>query len=50
MNLAIENKLQYTIDDVSFMIKSIVAFDSVDTLYLGMSSSHAAVIKKILRY
>lgn len=26
-----------------FMIKSIVAFDSVDTLYLGMSSSHAAV-------
>lgn len=41
--LAIENKLQYTIDDVSFMIKSIVAFDSVDTLYLGMSSSHAAV-------
>lgn len=43
MNLAIENKLQHTIDDVSFMIKSIVAFDSVDTLYLGMSSSHAAV-------
>lgn len=41
--LAIENKLQYTIDDVSFMIKSIVAFDSVDTLYLGMSSSRAAV-------
>lgn len=41
--LAIENKLQYTIDDVSFMIKSIVAFDSVDTLYLGMSSSHTAV-------
>lgn len=41
--LAIENKLQYTIDDVSFMIKSIIAFDSVDTLYLGMSSSHAAV-------
>lgn len=41
--LAIENKLQHTIDDVSFMIKSIVAFDSVDTLYLGMSSSHAAV-------
>lgn len=38
-----ENKLQHTIDDVSFMIKSIVAFDSVDTLYLGMSSSHAAV-------
>lgn len=42
-DLAIENKLQHTIDDVSFMIKSIVAFDSVDTLYLGMSSSHAAV-------
>lgn len=41
--LAIENKLQHTIDDVSFMIKSIVAFDSVDTLYLGMSSSHTAV-------
>lgn len=41
--LAIENKLQHTIDDVSFMIKSIVAFDSVDTLYPGMSSSHAAV-------
>lgn len=41
--LAIENKLQHTIDDVSFMIKSIIAFDSVDTLYLGMSSSHAAV-------
>lgn len=41
--LAIENKLHHTIDDVSFMIKSIVAFDSVDTLYLGMSSSHAAV-------
>lgn len=41
--LAIENKLQHTIDDVSFMIKSIVAFDSVDTLYIGMSSSHAAV-------
>ena len=41
--LDIENKLQHTIDDVSFMIKSIVAFDSVDTLYLGMSSSHAAV-------
>lgn len=38
-----ENKLQHTIDDVSFMIKSIVAFDSVDTLYLGMSSSHAAI-------
>lgn len=43
MNLAIENKLQHTIDDVSFMIKSIIAFDSVDTLYLGKSSSHAAV-------
>lgn len=42
-DLAIENKLQHTIDDVSFMIKSIVAFNSVDTLYLGMSSSHAAV-------
>lgn len=41
--LAIEGKLQHTIDDVSFMIKSIVAFDSVDTLYLGMSSFHAAV-------
>ena len=41
--LAIENKLQHTIDDVAFMIKSIVAFDSVDTLYLGKSSSHAAV-------
>ena len=41
--LAIENKLQHTIDDVSFMIKSIVAFNSVDTLYLGMSSSRAAV-------
>lgn len=41
--LAIENKLQHTIDDVSFMIKSIVAFNSVDTLYLGKSSSHAAV-------
>lgn len=41
--LAIEDKLQHTIDDVSFMIKSIVAFDSVDTLYLGMSSSHTAV-------
>lgn len=41
--LAIENKLQHTIDDVSFMIKSIIAFDSVDTLYLGMSSSHAAI-------
>lgn len=42
-DLAIENKLQHTIDDVSFMIKSIIAFDSVDTLYLGKSSSHAAV-------
>lgn len=41
--LAIENKLQHTIDDVSFMIKSIIAFDSVDTLYLGKSSSHAAI-------
>lgn len=41
--LAIENKLQHTIDDVSFMIKSIIAFNSVDTLYLGKSSSHAAV-------
>lgn len=41
--LAIENKLQHTFKVVSFMIKSIVAFDSVDTLYLGMSSSHAAV-------
>jgi hypothetical protein len=41
--LAIENKLQHTIDDVAFMIKSIIAFDSVDTLYLGKSSSHAAV-------
>lgn len=41
--LAIENKLQHTIDDVAFMIKSIVAFGSVDTLYLGKSSSHAAV-------
>lgn len=41
--LAIENKLQHTIDDVAFMIKSIIAFDSVDTLYLGMSSSHTAV-------
>lgn len=41
--LAIENKLQHTIEIVSFMIKSIVAFDSVDTLYLGMSSSHAAI-------
>lgn len=41
--LAIENKLQHTIDDVSFMIKSIIAFDSVDTLYLGKSSSHAVV-------
>lgn len=46
--LAIENKLQHTIDDVSFMIKSIVAFDSVDTLYLGMSSSHAAVVTNSL--
>lgn len=43
MNMAIENKLQHTFEVVSFMIKSIVAFDSVDTLYLGMSSSHAAV-------
>lgn len=41
--LSIENKLQHTIETVSFMIKSIVAFDSVDTLYLGMSSSHAAI-------
>lgn len=41
--LAIENKLQHTIEIVSFMIKSIVAFDSVDTLYLGISSSHAAI-------
>ena len=41
--LAIENKLQHTFEVVSFMIKSIVAFDSVDTLYLGMSSSNAAV-------
>lgn len=41
--LAIENKLQHTFEIVSFMIKSIVAFDSVGTLYLGMSSSHAAV-------
>lgn len=41
--LAIENKLQHTFEVVSFMIKSIVAFDSVDTLYLGMSSSRAAV-------
>lgn len=41
--LAIENKLQHTVDDVAFMIKPIVAFDSVDTLYLGKSSSHAAV-------
>lgn len=41
--LAIENKLQHTIEIVSFMIKSIVAFDSVDTLYLGMSSSHTAI-------
>lgn len=42
-DLAIENKLQHTFEVVSFMIKSIVAFDSVDTLYLGMSSSHTAV-------
>lgn len=42
-DLAIENKLQHTFEIVSFMIKSIVAFDSVGTLYLGMSSSHAAV-------
>lgn len=42
-DLAIENKLQHTFEVVSFMIKSIVAFDSVDTLYLGMSSSHSAV-------
>ena len=35
--------MQHTIDDVSFMIKSIIAFNSVDTLYLGKSSSHAAV-------
>nr|DAW39388.1 MAG TPA: DNA polymerase sliding clamp [Bacteriophage sp.] len=41
--LAIENKLQHTFEIVSFMIKSIIAFDSVDTLYLGKSSSHAAV-------
>ena len=41
--LAIENKLQHTFEIVSFMIKSIVAFDSVDTLYLGMSSFHTAV-------
>lgn len=41
--LAIENTLQHTIETVSFMIKSIVAFESVDTLYLGMSSSHAAI-------
>lgn len=41
--LAIEDKLQHTFEIVSFMIKSIVAFDSADTLYLGMSSSHAAV-------
>jgi hypothetical protein len=45
---AIENKLQHTIDDVSFMIKSIIAFDSVDTLYLGKSSSHAAVVTNSL--
>lgn len=42
-DLAIENKLQHTFEVVSFMIKSIVAFDSVDTLYLGMSSFHTAV-------
>lgn len=48
MNLAIENKLQHTFEIVSFMIKSIVAFDSVDTLYLGMSSSHAAVATNTL--
>lgn len=42
-DLAIENKLQHTFEIVSFMIKSIIAFDSIDTLYLGMSSSHAAV-------
>ena len=41
--LAIENKLQHTIDDVSFMIKSIVSFDIIDTLYLGKSSSRAAI-------
>lgn len=41
--LAIENKLQHSFEIVSFMIKSIIAFDSVDTLYLGKSSSHAAV-------
>ena len=41
--LAIENKLQHTFEVVSFMIKSIVAFDTVDTLYIGKSSSHAAV-------
>lgn len=46
--LVIENKLQHTFEIVSFMIKSIVAFDSVDTLYLGMSSSHAAVATNIL--
>lgn len=46
--LAIENKLQHTIDDVSFMIKSIVAFDSADTLYLGMSSYHIAVVTNSL--
>lgn len=46
--LAIENKLQHTFEIVSFMIKSIVAFDSVDTLYLGMSSSHAAVATNTL--
>lgn len=47
-DLAIENKLQHTFEIVSFMIKSIVAFDSVDTLYLGMSSSHAAVATNTL--
>ena len=41
--LDIENKLQHTFEVVSFMIKSIVAFDTVDTLYIGKSSSHAAV-------
>ena len=47
-DLAIGNKLQHTFETVSFMIKSIVAFDSVDTLYLGMSSSHAAVATNTL--
>ena len=42
-DLSIENRLQHTIGNVSFMIKSIVALASVDTLYLGKSSSHAAV-------